>query len=171
MSLERPPHIPRDWWYRASWKARQAAVDAHRRATRLTVEQDEERRIAALRARVEAERVAHEARYRPQPPQPEPPAVHGLRKGFMLRSERVRLLESMLTPGYDPALILAEMGCKVATIIRACEREGRSDLAAIFRPLEAPRYKHPCRDCGTPVNHGYARCVRCAGRARVRVAS
>lgn len=30
----RPPHINRDWWYRATWAARQAAVDAHNRNNR-----------------------------------------------------------------------------------------------------------------------------------------
>ena len=30
----RPPHISRHWWYRATWRARQQAIDEHNRQNR-----------------------------------------------------------------------------------------------------------------------------------------
>ena len=163
MTPERPPHVDRQWWYRASWKARQSAVDAHQRRIRTATEDAaaaEAAHIARLRANVEREKAAHEKRYYREPKAA--PAKPRLPQGFMRRDERVALIESLLQPGYTAESILAEMGCKVSTAIRACEREGRLDLAALFRPLERDRRRGECKHCGAAVSRKSERCRRCA---------
>ena len=132
MAMERPPHIPRDWWYRASWRARQAAVDAHRRANRPAPPP-----IAAEdpTAREVAEQVAAESRGR----------------RVMPVKERADAVELLLEAGYEPVEIVAQLGIKASSLVRALQHADRRDLVPHFSRLRMHELGRPCPECGRPM--------------------
>jgi len=153
----RPPHIPRDWWYRASWHARQQVLDAHNRTIRA-----EQERIAALRATVEAAKAEHIATYRPHEATPAP-----------TKSEPERIIDTideMLTWAASVEDILRELGMTAGALEKRMRLAGRRDLSRMFAAVRnASRYK-PCPDCGKKITHSSAHCRPCSFRAKERKA-
>ena len=165
----RPPHINRDWWYRATWHARQQAVDAHNKATRDNADtiRAEEARIAQLRANVEAARRDHEALYRPGSLDDAEPITDDALDTAAL----IERIEAMLDWTDDVNFICTELGKSPGSLEMRMRRAERVDLSRVFqRVRNGKRYK-PCPDCGANIAHSSARCRKCAFRAReVKVA-
>ena len=150
----RPPHINPQWWYRATWHARQTAINAHLRATRATA-QAERDRIKALRANVETARAEHDERYHP--------AIDPTKTDTQ---QLIDTIDGMLTWAADTATILRELNMTPGALERRMRRAGRPDLSRMFAAARnRSRYK-PCPDCGKSITHASARCRPCSFRAK-----
>ena len=169
--LTRPPHINRHWWYRATWHARQAAVDTHNKQIRENADaiRAEAVRIAELRATVERERRAHDKRYHPG----ELDDAEPLEDDALNTAAIIETIDSMLDWTDDVAYICRELGKSAGALEMRMRRADppRPDLARMFMQVRnASRYK-PCPDCGRRTSIRSARCRPCAFRAReVKVA-
>lgn len=124
---ERPPHIDPRWWYRATWHARQQAIDAynrHQRPTDPTIE--------------------------PAPATPPPTRQ-------LTRADKVATIEFLLEDGATPAEIATQLNTTITALEAAARREGRNDLARPFNrarhnnactDCEAPTVaSERCRTC------------------------
>ena len=150
----RPPHIPRDWWYRATWHARQAAINTHNQTIR-AAQEAERARINRLRATVEAAKAEHDERYHPA----DTPAANST-------PEVIRTIDDMLTWAADTDTILRELNTTAGALEMRMRRAGRTDLARMFASVRnASRYK-PCPDCGKNICHASERCRPCSFRAK-----
>ena len=144
----RPPHINRDWWYRATWHARQAAINTHNKRTR-----------PADNARAY------------DPPDDEPVDTSGAYSAPLkaITPETQRLIDAidgMLIWAASVDDILRELGVTVGAIEKRMRLAGRKDLARMFAAVRnASRYK-PCPDCGKNICHASARCRPCSFRAK-----
>ena len=150
---------------RVPWRARmlRKAAAARSTARRFDPEPD---RVDELRATVERERIAHNARYHnaaPDSTKHEPPAT---------RAEQV---QDMLTTGMEPAEIVAHLGIKPGSVVRALERAGRTDLIAPFERLRRQADKKLCPKCEAvwiwPSSTGCRPCANAAAHERKRSAA
>ena len=105
---QRPPTVSREWWYhpRTTWYARQQAIRAWLKETR-PVERIVEREDIDIP--VGASQIS--------------------------RHERTAAVEMCLEAGLTAEQVVAEMGVKAATVVRALERCNRRDLLPEFRRL------------------------------------
>ena len=165
----RPPHIPRAWWYKATWHARQQAIDAHNAHRRANAEaiRQENARIAKLRANVETERRTHMRRYHPGDLDDAEPIT----EDALDTAGLIETIEAMLDWTDDVNLICRELGKTPGSLEMRLRRAERVDLSRPFQAVRnGQRYK-PCPDCGKNISHNSARCRSCAFRAReVKVA-
>lgn len=108
---QRPPHIPAARWNdpRVSWHARRQVTRAWLRENRPV-----------------------DREYRPEQPVTPPPVPKG---NGVPRHDRVAAVELCLEAGMTARQIVAEMGVKAGTIVRALERCGRRDLIPEFDQL------------------------------------
>src|SRR5574340_994734 len=118
-------------WARMSWYARQQWQAAQAR---------EARRVAALRANVEAARAEHVAHYGTDDDTVPELAQTG--------DERMDQIIDMLNCGYLPAEIADRLGIKAGSVAMWLRRHGRPDLALPFEDQRNHEERHPCPDCG-----------------------
>jgi len=160
----RPPHINPRWWCRATWRARQQAIDTHNRHLA---------RIAQLKANVEEARAEHEARYRPAtPPTYQPPQkVVGKRK-HVDTATLIQTVEAMLEWTNDVEKITHELGMSVSAIEVRLRRANRRDLSRMFAVhRDAERAHRPCPECGKRMYHTSKACKPCSARMQARSAA
>ena len=131
---ERPPHINPRWWYRATWAARQAAVDAHNRANR------------------------------PADRTHEDPAPHPRASFTVDTEHLIEAATEMLEIGLDANVIAARLGTTVSALEQRFRRRGLRDLSRPFLKARKAGNWHPCADCGAMVSERASRCVPCAAK-------
>ena len=155
----RPPHIDPRWWYRATWRARQTAIDNHNKTLRAAAEA-ERARIAQLRANVEAARAEHEARYRPTIDAPEPTPIRKLDADTVIAT-----IDTLLARHDNPHLVAKELGIGIGALEARARRAGRTDLAAMFGSIRNKSRAHkPCA-CGRLMSRRSKACRVCTSRA------
>ena len=131
---ERPPHINPRWWYRATWAARKAAVDAHNRANR------------------------------PPDRTHEDPAPHPRASFTVDTEHLIEAATEMLEDGLDANVIAARLGTTVSALEQRFRRRGLKELARPFLKARKAGNVHPCPDCGAMVSERANRCVPCAAQ-------
>jgi hypothetical protein len=77
--------------------------------------------------------------------------------------EDIEWLHECGTPAVE---IARRVGRTLEALSRQMHRIGRHDLAALFNSHITAARRHPCLDCGKPVDHGATRCHPCAMLAR-----
>jgi hypothetical protein len=135
---QRPPHINPHWWYRATWRARQAAVDAYHRDTRTS-----------------------DATHTEPTPQPVTPT------GPLTRDEKTAAIEELLAIGHAPAMIANRFNTTVTALEALLRRAGRPDLARPFDRARSGAYctrcgtetyrSELCRTCAAQVRESHKR--------------
>ena len=105
---ERPAHVDPVWWARVSWSVRRRIIDAHNRANR-PAESDAPPNLAPL----------------PMSPRGKP----------LPASMRAELVAQAIEAGMTAPQIVADMGIKPGSIVRALERAGRKELIADFERM------------------------------------
>ena len=160
--LVRPPHINPHWWYRATWRARQLAVDAwnrdqHNRET-IAAAIREQAFITELKANVEAMRLEHVRRYHPDQ------IIGHLDDEPMTWPQRLNEIADLLALGSTPEDAAIAVGKSASAIEKAARKFDRRDLAREYGRLRA-RVK-TCADCGDPIGKDSTRCKPCAGYMR-----
>lgn len=99
---QRPPHINPQWWYRATWHARQQAINAYNRDTRTN----------------DTPNVAPEPIEIPTRP--------------LTRDEKATIVEQLLDEGHTPVDIANHLNTTLAGLETALRRANRVDLARPF---------------------------------------
>lgn len=130
----RPPHIDPRWWYRATWHARQQAIDAYNRDTR---EHD------------------------PHPPALGIDPLTLLDPNQPLQ-DQLELIADLIDRRYTPATICARLSKKAGTLAGRLRRNGYKDAAAVFERLRNEQERGNCRHCGTPTSRFSDQCLPCA---------
>jgi hypothetical protein len=158
----RPPHINPHWWYRATWRARQQAVDAHHRNQhnhdRIIAEARERAIVEELKAHVEELRLEHYRRYHPDQ------IIDTLDDEPMTWPQRLNELADLMALGSTPEDAALAIGKSASAIEKQARDHGRPEIARIYNRLRA-RSKR-CVDCGDPVGKNSTRCKPCAGFMR-----
>jgi len=141
---------------RVPWRIRRLRQAAAGRSTQRRT--DAEERVDELRAWVERERIAHELRYHTTMPQPH------LHEPAQTRVEQI---EELTRIGMDPAGVVAHLGIKPGSVVRALERAGRKDLTPPFERLRRRDRKKPCPMCEKElINEESNACRACVSASR-----
>lgn len=134
---QRPPHINPQWWYRATWHARQQAINAHNQQTR---------HRDALRANVETARTHHQWNYQ---------------RNTFDRGNPDHIAQ-LLDAGITCQQIADGLLTTLDALETAMRRAGRRDLS---RDFWRARAASTCVSCGKATS-GPDRCKSCAARVR-----
>lgn len=159
---DRPPHINPQWWYRATWHARQQAINAYnqQQRNRATIEAHirETAYITELKATVEALRLEHHRRYHPDQ------IIGTLNDEPLTWPQRLDELTDLLALGSRPEDAAIAIGKSASAIEKAARDNGYPELARIYGRLRARG--RSCVDCGESVGKTSTRCKACAGYVR-----
>lgn len=159
---ERPPHINPRWWYRATWHARQKAVDAYNQhqRDRATIEASirEAAFIANLKAGVEALRLEHTRRYHPEQ------IIGTLDDEPLTWPQRLDEITNLLALGSRPEDAAIAVGKSASAIEKQARDLGYGEIARVYNRLR--KRGGSCADCGEGIGRGATRCKPCAGFMR-----
>ena len=149
LTQTRPPHIPRDWWYRATWHARKRVLDTENK--RRQNAQAEAERLRADKYRIGE--IAKKAESRTLTPAELD--AHAL----------IEMVEVMIASDDGIDAILEATGRRVGALEALCRRNDRPDLARYFGNVRNAMRRTNCPDCGKPIWQGAAKCQSCANAA------
>lgn len=150
----RPPDVPAQWWYRATWLARREAVRAaNQRAIEATQRErrEEAERDAEILAAIEAADLARRAEGAVNRPR-----VHV--------TERLAQVEELLDKGRTFDEIILLLGVSAGSLDMAMRRAGRPDLGREFGHRRTHEGRKSCPECGGRMARGSVRCMSCKVR-------
>ena len=137
----RPPHINPRWWYRATWHARQQAINEHNKTTRANEPHINRDAIA------DAARIA-EART--------------LTPAELDTAALTETLELLLTDGATPDKIIEATGRRIGALEARMRRAGRPDLARQLGVIRNAMRRTACPVCGKAIWPPAVHCQGCA---------
>jgi len=142
----RPPHINPRWWYRATWHARQQAINEHNRNTRPT----DRTTGTDIDTIVNAARTAEA--------QPITPTE-------LDDAALIETLEQLLEDGAPIDKIITTTGRKVGALEARMRRAGRLDLSRQLGNIRNAMRRRGCPHCGKTIWSGATQCGTCANKA------
>ena len=142
----RPPHISPQWWYRATWHARQQAINAHNRTTR----------PADRTCGTDIDNIVNAARTAEA--QPMTPAE-------LDDAALIETIELLLEDGAPIDRIIATTGRKVGALEARMRRAGRLDLSRQLGNIRNAMRRKGCPHCGKSIWSGATQCGTCANKA------